>query len=254
MDNPPEEEAAAPEPESGRKPNIIYILADDLGIGDLGCYGQTRIRTPNLDRLAAEGMRFTRHYSGSTVCAPSRCCLMTGLHTGHAFIRDNRETEGDGQFPLPAGTVTVAQLLRDAGYATAVVGKWGLGNPESSGAPLKQYGVRFPASGAWFCHYNSGLAAYAKDFDNLGPKPGEGFELPPNQTTLPLDMSRYSLLVFSKSRPPNATLVKAAYAPEIKAAAEETGAGSARVVEDYVEEPLEPFPYIPVPLPAEWHP
>ena len=123
-----------------------------------------------------------------------------------------------------------------------------------SGAPLKQYGVRFPASGAWFCHYNSGLAAYAKDFDNLGPKPGEGFELPPNQTTLPLDMSRYSLLVFSKSRPPNATLVKAAYAPEIKAAAEETGAGSARVVEDYVEEPLEPFPYIPVPLPAEWHP
>lgn len=125
-----------------------------------------------------------------------------------------------------------------------------------SGAPLKQYGVRFPASGAWFCHYNSGSAAYAKDFDNLGPKPGTGFELPPGQTTLPLDLSRHSLLVFSKSRPPNATLAKAAYAPEIKAEAEPEGevAAPSRPIEEFVEEVLEPFPYILVPLPAERNP
>jgi len=126
-----------------------------------------------------------------------------------------------------------------------------------SGKPLKQYGVRFHAPGAWFCHYNSGLAAYAKDFDNIGPKPGEGFGLPAGQTTLPLDMSRYSMLVFSKSRPPNATLAKAAYAPEIKEEAKEAAGAevaTGREVEDYIEEVLEPFPYIPVPLPAEWYP
>jgi 1,4-alpha-glucan branching enzyme len=122
-----------------------------------------------------------------------------------------------------------------------------------SGKPLKQYGIRFPTSGAWFCHFNSGLAAYAKDFDNLGPKPGDGFELPAGQTTLPLDMSRYSMLIFSKSRPPAATLAKAAYAPEIKAAAEKAP-GTERKIEDYVEEVLEPFPYRFVPLPAEWTP
>ena len=129
----------APRPDSHRRPNIIYILCDDLGIGDLGCYGQTKIRTPNIDRLAAEGMRFTRHYSGSAVCAPSRCTLMTGLHTGHAFVRDNSEVpNGDGQLPIPAGSVTVAKLLQQNGYATAIIGKWGLGNPASDGAPLKQ--------------------------------------------------------------------------------------------------------------------
>ena len=122
-----------------------------------------------------------------------------------------------------------------------------------SGTPLKQHGVRFPTSGAWFCHYNSGLAAYAKDFDNIGPKPGEGFDLPAGQTTLPLDLSRYSLLVFSKSRPPNATLAKAAFAPELKDAAD-TEESPARQVEDYIEEVLEPFPYRFVPLPAEWRP
>ena len=124
-----------------------------------------------------------------------------------------------------------------------------------SGAPLKQYGVRFPASGAWYCHYNSGSAAYAKDFDNVGPKPGVGFILPAGQTTLPLDMSRYSLLVFSKSAPPNvASLTKAAPAKEIAAAAQAEEAAPARKIEDYIEEALEPFPYIPVPLPAEWNP
>jgi 1,4-alpha-glucan branching enzyme len=122
-----------------------------------------------------------------------------------------------------------------------------------SGKPLKQYGARFPGTGAWFCHYNSGLAAYSKDFDNLGPKPGEGFDLPPGQTTLPLDMSRYSLLVFSKSRPPNATLAKAPYAAETKSATAQKAAPAA-TIDDFVEEVLAPFPYVQVPLPVEWKP
>jgi arylsulfatase A-like enzyme len=115
-----------------RKPNIVFILADDLGYGDLGCYGQQRIRTPHLDRLAADGMRFTQFYAGSTVCAPSRCCLMTGLHTGHCLIRGNAKDS------LRPQDVTVAKLLKDAGYATGIVGKWGLGNEGSPGVPTKQ--------------------------------------------------------------------------------------------------------------------
>src|SRR2546421_9477207 len=87
-----------------RKPNIVFILADDLGYGDLGCYGQKKIRTPNLDRMALEGMRFTQHYCGNAVCAPCRCVLMTGKHPGHAFIRNNREMKPEGQFPIPADT------------------------------------------------------------------------------------------------------------------------------------------------------
>ena len=120
---------------SGRgagQPNIIYILADDLGYGDLGCYGQEIIKTPNIDQLAEEGMRFTDHYAGSTVCAPSRCCLMTGLHTGHAIVRAN------GNVPLRPSDVTVAELLKKAGYTTGIIGKWGLGEPETTGIPNKQ--------------------------------------------------------------------------------------------------------------------
>src|SRR6266849_10686582 len=114
------------------KPNIIFILADDLGYGDLGCYGQKRIQTPHLDRLAKEGMRFTQFYAGSTVCAPSRCTLMTGLHTGHCFIRGNAREN------LRPHDVTVARLLKNAGYATGLVGKWGLGHEGSSGVPTRQ--------------------------------------------------------------------------------------------------------------------
>jgi len=114
------------------KPNIVFILADDLGYGDLGCYGQTKIRTPHLDKLAADGIRFTHCYSGSTVCAPSRCTLITGLHTGHCRVR------GNGGFFLNAEDVTVAKLLHDAGYATGVIGKWGLGDPGTAGVPSKQ--------------------------------------------------------------------------------------------------------------------
>jgi arylsulfatase A-like enzyme len=120
------------------KPNLIYIMVDDLGYGDLGCYGQERIKTPCLDRMAAEGLRFTDHYAGNTVCAPSRCSLMTGVHCGNAYVRGNREIKPMGQLPLPEGTVTVASLLQDAGYQTALIGKWGLGGPGSEGHPNKQ--------------------------------------------------------------------------------------------------------------------
>lgn len=119
-------------------PNIIYILADDLGYGDLGSYGQERFSTPNLDKLALEGLRFTRHYSGSTVCAPSRSVLMTGLHTGHTPIRGNQEVKPEGQSPLPASSFTLAEMLQSAGYVTGAFGKWGLGFPGSEGDPLEQ--------------------------------------------------------------------------------------------------------------------
>jgi len=123
---------------ANRPPNIVLVLADDLGYGDLGSYGQTRIQTPTLDRLAAEGMRFTDFYAGSTVCAPSRAVLMTGRHTGHNVIRGNREVQPMGQHPLPAGEVTVAEVLQQAGYRTALIGKWGLGGPDSEGVPNAQ--------------------------------------------------------------------------------------------------------------------
>lgn len=114
-----------------RRPNIVFILADDLGFGDLGCYGQTRIQTPNLDRLAAGGMRFTQAYAGATVCAPSRCCLMTGKHTGHATVRGNKKPE----VGLRADEPTAASMLKRAGYRTALFGKWGLGGPGTGSVP-----------------------------------------------------------------------------------------------------------------------
>lgn len=124
-------------------PNIIYILADDLGYGDLSSYGQVKFSTPHLDQLAREGMRFTRHYSGSTVCAPSRSVLMTGLHTGHTPIRGNQEVKPEGQEPLPASVETLAERLKEVGYVTGAFGKWGLGYPGSEGDPLNQGFDRF---------------------------------------------------------------------------------------------------------------
>ncbi|MBH54572.1 MAG: arylsulfatase [Opitutaceae bacterium] len=123
---------------SERPPNIIYILADDMGYGDLGCWGQQRFDTPHIDALASGGMRFTQHYSGSTVCAPSRSSLMTGLHTGHTPIRGNKEIQPEGQEPLPAETVTLPEVLKRNGYATGAFGKWGLGPPGSEGDPIHQ--------------------------------------------------------------------------------------------------------------------
>jgi arylsulfatase A-like enzyme len=122
---------APPQP-AARRPNIILVQADDLGYGDLSAYGQALFKTPSLDRLAARGIRFTEYYAGSTVCAPSRAALMTGLHTGHAWIR------GNGDIPLRDEDRTIAMALRDAGYRTAVVGKWGLGTPGTSGQPDKK--------------------------------------------------------------------------------------------------------------------
>ncbi len=131
-----------------RAPNVVFIMADDLGYGEVGVYGQEKIRTPSIDRIAREGMKFTQHYSGSPVCAPSRCVLLTGLHTGHAYIRDNdemnergdvwRDPDLEGQRPLLEGTYTLGTLFQNAGYVTGAVGKWGLGGPGSSGAPNRQ--------------------------------------------------------------------------------------------------------------------
>ncbi|MBN1154749.1 sulfatase-like hydrolase/transferase [candidate division KSB1 bacterium] len=120
------------------QPNIIYILADDLGYGDLSCYGQNKFSTPNLDQLARSGIRFTHHSAGSTVCAPSRSVLLTGLHTGRTPIKGNKEYETEGQQPMPESTVTVAKLLRQAGYRTGAFGKWGLGFVGTDGDPNAQ--------------------------------------------------------------------------------------------------------------------
>ncbi len=142
---------AARQPETGiaRTPNLVLIVADDLGWGELGCYGQNLIQTPNIDKIAANGIRFTDFYSAQTVCAPSRCSLMTGRHQGHAYIRDNgnprdrgeprpRELYFPGQHPLPDDTQTLAERLKEQGYATAAIGKWGLGSMGSSGDPNRQ--------------------------------------------------------------------------------------------------------------------
>lgn len=114
------------------KPNIIFILADDLGYGDIGCYGQEKIKTPRIDQMCAEGIKFTSHYAGSTVCAPSRSSLMTGMDTGHSFVR------GNDAYPLRPQDVTVGEVLKQAGYNTAVIGKWGLGDEGTTGVPNKQ--------------------------------------------------------------------------------------------------------------------
>jgi arylsulfatase A len=136
-----------PAAEPARKPNIVFVLADDLGYGDLGAYGQKIIHTPALDMLASEGMKFTRHYSGSPVCAPSRCVLITGKHPGRAFVRNNHEIGSwysfQGQIPLPADEPSVASALKSAGYATGAFGKWGLGGVGSTGDPLNKGFDRF---------------------------------------------------------------------------------------------------------------
>lgn len=126
-----------------RPPNILFILADDLGYRELGSFGQQLIRTPNLDRLASQGVKLTQHYCGNAVCAPSRCVLMTGRHPGHAYVRSNRSTPPEGQLPIPDEEVTIAELLQQKGYVTGAFGKWGLGGPDSTGIPLKQGFDRF---------------------------------------------------------------------------------------------------------------
>lgn len=166
---PPARLAAAP-----AKPNIIFILADDLGYGDLSCYGQQKFKTPHIDQLAAEGLRFTQAYAGSTVCAPSRCALMTGLHTGHAQIRGNREVKPEGQFPIRKDTQTIPTVLRRAGYVSGMFGKWGLGAPGSEGDPMEFFDA--------FFGYNCQAAAHTFYPDALWR----------NREKVPLDKKTYS--------------------------------------------------------------
>ena len=143
-----------------QKPNIIFIMADDLGYGDLGSYGQQIIQTPNLDKMASEGMRFTECYAGSTVCAPSRSVLMTGRHTGHTTVRGNSGGIGgviglggkEGRVPLKKEDITVAEVLKQAGYVTGMTGKWGLGEPNTTGEPNSQ------GFDEWFGYLNQNRA------------------------------------------------------------------------------------------------
>ena len=125
------------------RPNVIVIMVDDMGYGDLGCYGSQKIHTPRIDRMAAEGLRFTDFYSGTSVCAPSRAALMTGMHTGHTAVRGNKEIKPEGQYPLPDSSFTMAELFQAAGYVTGGFGKWGLGSPGSGGDPMHQGFNRF---------------------------------------------------------------------------------------------------------------
>ncbi|WP_201978273.1 arylsulfatase [Hymenobacter rubidus] len=129
---------AQTKPKAQRPPNIIFIVADDLGYGDISCYGQKRFKTPNIDRLATEGMKFTQAYAGTAVCSPSRSSLFTGQHTGHTPVRGNLAVKPEGQYPLPDSTVIIPQLLKKAGYATGCFGKWGLGGPGTSGDPVNK--------------------------------------------------------------------------------------------------------------------
>ncbi len=158
---------------AGRKPNIIFILADDLGYGDLSCYGQSKFSTPNIDRLAREGILFHQHYSGSTVCAPSRCSLMTGLHMGHAYVRGNAGA-GEG-IPLRPDDLTVAEVLQKAGYKTGLYGKWGLGVEGTPGHPNRQGFDEF------FGYLNQ-QHAHSYYTDHLWR----------NETKVPLEKGRYS--------------------------------------------------------------
>ena len=172
---------AETEPNKADTPNVIFILADDAGIADFGCYGGKIIHTPNIDKLAAEGMKFTNHYSGSTVCAPSRCCLMTGKHTGHATVRGNSKNT------LDADDATVADLFKKAGYATAAIGKWGLGDkPDGQGSPNKH------GFDLFFGYLNQGKAHHY--YPDYLWKNGKKIEFPDN----PTKRTKYSHDLFTK--------------------------------------------------------
>ena len=166
-------------PAANRLPNVVFVLADDLGYGELGAFGQQKIRTPRLDALARQGMRLTRHYCGSPVCAPSRCVLMTGKHPGHAVVRNNKEQKPEGQWPMPATETTIAEVLAGADYRSGIFGKWGLGPMGSTGGPLQRGFDRFFG---YNCqrHAHSYWPSYLWDDDerielaNAPPVPGHG--------------------------------------------------------------------------------
>lgn len=170
--------------EQTRLPNIVFILADDLGWGDLGCYGQQRFQTPNIDSLALRGLRFTQCYSGTTVSAPSRSCLITGTHSGHTPVRGNLELAPEGQFPLPEGAATLFHDLKSAGYITGAFGKWGLGFVGTSGDPLKQGVDRFYG-------FNCQLLAHSYYPDHLWDNDVR-VELPDNTDSIPYGQGTYA--------------------------------------------------------------
>ncbi|MBA6153247.1 arylsulfatase [Gelidibacter maritimus] len=203
-----------------QKPNIIYILADDLGYGDLGVYGQTKIETPNIDALAKEGMLFTQHYSASPVCAPARASLLTGLHGGHASIRGNDEwTERgnvwnyramiadstlEGQRPMPKNTVTIADLLKSANYKTGIVGKWGLGAPQTESIPTEMgFDYFFGYNCQRLAHTYTPVHLYENEIryhlknDTVAPHEG-----------LAKDSDEFSLMAYAKYQQPD-------YSPEL---------------------------------------
>ena len=165
------------------KPNIIYILADDLGYGDLSCYGQKKFETPNIDSLAEQGMKFTSHYSGSTVCAPSRCSLLTGMHTGHSVVRGNASVWPEGQAPMPADTFTMGHMFKNAGYATAIFGKWGLGAPGTHSEPLEMGFDRFYGFNCqriahhYYPYFLNDDRGYEVQWGNFGLEEGEYLSL-----------------------------------------------------------------------------
>lgn len=128
---------------AGATPNIVFILADDLGYGDLSAYGQQKFSTPHIDQLAKQGMRFTQFYAGTSVCAPSRASLVTGLHTGHTFIRGNKEIQPEGQQPIADTVITIMEVLKKAGYTSGIFGKWGLGPVGSSGRSFETWNGSF---------------------------------------------------------------------------------------------------------------
>jgi arylsulfatase A-like enzyme len=165
--------------EKRSQPNIVFVMADDLGYRELGSFGQTKIKTPRLDQLAKQGMRLTRHYSGSPVCAPSRCVLMTGRHPGHAAVRDNKEHKPEGQWAMPASEPMMSEMLKSIGYTTGAFGKWGLGPPGTHAGPLQRGVDRFFG---YNCqrHAHSYYPDYLWDndkripLDNQPPVPGRG--------------------------------------------------------------------------------
>ena len=177
-------QCTGPARKAAPRPNILFILADDLGYGDLGCYGQQRFATPHIDSLAAAGMRFTQCYAGTTVSAPSRSCLLTGTHSGHTPVRGNIELPPEGQYPLPEGAAGLFLALREAGYATGVFGKWGLGAVGSTGDPARQGVDRFYG-------YNCQLLAHSYYPDHLWSD-SLRVELPDNTDDTPYGSGSYA--------------------------------------------------------------
>lgn len=175
---------AASQSQKPQQPNIVFVLADDLGYGDLSCYGQEKFSTPNIDSLAARGMRFTQSYSGTTVSAPSRSCLLTGQHSGHTPIRGNKEVQPEGQFPLPEGSAELFLRLKEQGYNTGVFGKWGLGGTGSPGDPNNQGVDRFFG-------YNCQLLAHSYYPDHLWSD-SVRVELAGNNDSIPYGQGTYA--------------------------------------------------------------